>query len=257
VLTPEVRALAETPDRYTLLAADVVRTADERVCVLEGSTWANVAGVRVDADEVETLLAEVRTLVPYDKRVSWWIGPSTAPPDLHERLVALGLAAPTDRATIVHALACTTPPPPGPPGVQIRPVEGYDDYLTSIELMWDAFSTREERRARERPHLRGMFDAAQAAGVPRSFLASVDGRPAATARSIYSDRGVFLIAGAVAPWARGRGLYRALVRARWDDAVSRGTPALVTGALPGTSYPILKRLGFEDVCMIRRLEDQR
>jgi hypothetical protein len=47
------------------------------------------------------------------------------------------------------------------------------------------------------------------------------------------------------------------VRARWDDAVARGTPALVTEAMPGTSYPILKRVGFVDVCTIRRLEDPR
>ena len=45
------------------------------------------------------------------------------------------------------------------------------------------------------------------------------------------------------------------MRARWDDAVARGTPALVTQANPATSYPILKRLGFEDVCEIVRLED--
>jgi hypothetical protein len=74
---------------------------------------------------------------------------------------------------------------------------------------------------------------------------------------VPSDRGVFLIAGSTAPWARRRGLYRALVRTRWDYAVARGTPALVTQAVPDTSYPILKRLGFEDVCTIRRLDDRR
>lgn len=42
-----------------------------------------------------------------------------------------------------------------------------------------------------------------------------------------------------------------------DDAVARGTPALVTEALADTSYPILKRLGFEEVGTIRRLDDPR
>ena len=32
---------------------------------------------------------------------------------------------------------------------------------------------------------------------------------------------------------------------------------LVTHAVPDTSYPILKRLGFLDVCTLRRLEDPR
>ena len=66
---------------------------------------------------------------------------------------------------------------------------------------------------------------------------------------------MFLIGGSTAQWARGRGVYRALVRARWDYAVGRRTPALVTHAMPDTSYPILRRMGFEEVCAIRRLED--
>jgi len=45
------------------------------------------------------------------------------------------------------------------------------------------------------------------------------------------------------------------VHARWQYAVQRGTPALVTHAMPKTSYPILRRLGFDEVCRIRRLED--
>ena len=83
----------------------------------------------------------------------------------------------------------------------------------------------------------------------------MDGRPAGTALAVPTDRGVFLIGGSTAEWARGRGVYRALVRARWDYAVGRGTPALVTHAMPDTSYPILRRMGFEEVCAIRRLED--
>ena len=74
---------------------------------------------------------------------------------------------------------------------------------------------------------------------------------------MYSDRGVFLIAGAVLEPYRRRGVYRALVRARWDDAVERQTPALVTEALEDTSYPILTGLGFVDVGATRRLEDVR
>ena len=52
-------------------------------------------------------------------------------------------------------------------------------------------------------------------------------------------------------WARGRGAYRAVVRARWDAAVARGTPALAVGAGP-MSRPILERLGFEQVLQFRR-----
>jgi hypothetical protein len=157
----------------------------------------------------------------------------------------------------LHALACVEAPQPGPDDVHVRRIETLADYETAMEVMWEAFSTPPERIEQQRPHIHAEFEAHRAAGVPVSFLAELDGRPAGLGRSIYSDRGVFLIAGAVLPWARGRGVYRSLVRARWDDAVARGTPALVTEALPDTSYPILKRLGFLDVCEIRRLEDPR
>ena len=48
------------------------------------------------------------------------------------------------------------------------------------------------------------------------------------------------------------GRYRALVAARWEDAVARGTPVLVTQA-GAMSRPILARLGFREVCEIRIL----
>ena len=54
--------------------------------------------------------------------------------------------------------------------------------------------------------------------------------------------------------ARGRGAYRALVRARWDDAVAAGTPVLITQA-GRMSLPILERLGFRAVCEIQVLLD--
>ena len=257
MLSRELREFAQTPDRYTWISRDVERFADDRVCVIQGTVWAGVAGVRVEADEVEALVAEVRARVPPEKALVWWLDPGTRPTDLYERLLALGLREPRDTGSLLHALACVDPPAPGPPDVRVDRVETFEDQVAATEVMWDAFATPQERREQQRPHLRAEFEAAQQDSVPVTFLARVDGRPAGVGRSIYSDRGVFLVAGSVAEWARGRGLYRALVRARWDDAVARGTPALVTEAMPDTSYPILKRLGFVDVCTVRRLEDVR
>jgi GNAT superfamily N-acetyltransferase len=50
----------------------------------------------------------------------------------------------------------------------------------------------------------------------------------------------------VLPKARGRGVYRALLFARWDFAVDRGTPALTVQA-GRMSRPICERLGFQFV----------
>jgi hypothetical protein len=257
VISAELREYAELPDRFAPIpeGSSVSRFDDGRVCVVQGLTWASVTGVDVAEDEVEALVEEVRDLVPSTKRSTWWLGPSTRPADLPARLLEHGLAAPQDRIPKVIALALADEPEAPHEGIEIGAVDSFDDYVESREIQWDAFDVPEGRRAHQREHLRQEFDESMEFGVPVTFLARLDGRAAATAMAIPSERGVFLIAGSTAPWARGRGLYRALVRARWEYAVVRGTPALVTQADPNTSYPILKRLGFEDVCEVVRLED--
>lgn len=253
MLTRGLREFAQTPDRYTWVSADVERYADERVCVVQGSIWAVVSGVR--APHLSTLVDDVRRRVPSGKTLTWFIDPDAEPPDAFDQLVSLGFRTPTDGHGLLHALACTDAPAGGPPDVEVTRVETFDDHLAAYEVMWDAFATPLERREEQRPHLRAEFEAAEAAGVPVTFLARIEGAHVGVGRSVYSERGVFLIGGSVAEQARGRGVYRALVRARWDDAVARGTPALVTEAIHDTSYPILKSVGFVDVCEIRRLED--
>jgi hypothetical protein len=255
----ELREYAEVPDRFTPIpeGSSVSRFDDGRVCVVEGLTWASVTGVDVAEDDVASLLADVRERVVPEKNCTWWLGPSTQPPNLVEQLLQLGLREPRDGISKVHALVLTAEPQKPPADVAVKAVETFEEYVAARQVQWDAFDVPEERRERQRPHLTTEFEETARFAVPVTFTATVDGRLGATGMAIPSERGVFLIAGATAPWARGRGLYRALVHARWEYAVARGTPALVTQADPNTSYPILKRLGFEDVCEIRRLEDRR
>jgi hypothetical protein len=257
MLSREVEEFARCPDRYTYLGPGVERSDEGRYCVIQGPHWAGVTGLRLEPDEIDATVARVRELVPAEKHTVWWFDDGVRPADLVEQLRARGFREPADGVGLLYAIACVEPPAPGPADVEIRRVTGFDDYFAAQEVMWRAFETPPERRAQQEPHVRAEFESAQEAGTPVTFLALVDGRPAALGRSIYSDRGVFLIAGAVEEWARGRGVYRSLVRARWDDAVARGTPVLVTETVPDTSYPILKRLGFVDVCTMRRLEDVR
>jgi hypothetical protein len=87
------------------------------------------------------------------------------------------------------------------------------------------------------------------------YLAYLDGKPIARATGSFSEHGVTLFGGATLPEARGRGAYRALVHARWHDAVERRTPLAVTDA-GSQSRPILASLGFREVCTIRALIDR-
>jgi hypothetical protein len=253
----DVRAFAETPDRYTRVTPGFLERFDTgRYVVLRGPHWTAVSGVRVDAEDVEATVREVRKLAG-GRTMTWWLGPSTRPPDLYERLRTLGFADPADRVTELITMATLEAPeaPDAPGDVHVRRVETWNDFLAVAELRWEAFEVPPERRERERASLADIFRTTLGADAVTTFLASLDGRPAATGACVVSPYGLLLFGGATAPWARGRGLYRALVRTRWDEAVRRGTPALVVQADPSTSWPILDRLGFVEVCRVRRLED--
>jgi hypothetical protein len=254
----ELREYAETPDRFAPIpeGASVARDDDGRICIIQGPIWASISGAGFEEHELDDVLADVHERVAHDKRQIWWIGPSARPANLVALLRQRGFVPASDGPE-VRAMVLTTPPPEAPREIEVRRVETFDDFLASRDVQWEAFQIPEERRELQRPRLRSDFEESLQHGVPVGFLALVDGRPAATGLAIPSARGVFLIAGSTAPWARGRGAYRALVRARWEYAVEQGTPALVTEAMIDTSYPILQRLGFVEVCTIWRLEDPR
>ena len=253
-----LREYAETPDRFAPIpeGSSVTRDDDGRICIVQGTVWASITTPRFDEHELDDVLAHVRERVAPEKRQTWWIGPSARPENIVKLLLERGFELAPDGPE-VRAMVLTSPPPEAPEEIEVRRVETYDDFLASRDVQWDAFDVPQDRRELQKQHLRSDFDESMQHKVPVGFLAYVDGRPAATGLAIPSARGVFLIAGSTATWARGRGAYRALVRARWDYAVEQGTPALVTEAMVDTSYPILQRLGFTEVCTIWRLEEKR
>ena len=56
---------------------------------------------------------------------------------------------------------------------------------------------------------------------------------------------------ATVPWARGRGVYRALTAARLQDAHGQGAAVVLVSAVADTSAPICRRLGFQPVCRLQ------
>lgn len=258
MIAPELREYALTPDLFSTIVerSSVSRHDDGRICVLEGNVWASISAPRFEEHELDDVIAHVHDLVPANKPQVWWISDLARPANLAELLRARGFAE-TESGHELRALVLTSAPDPIPEGIEVRRIETFEDFLAAREVQWEGFDAPEERRALQRPNLRRDFEESLELEIPVGFLALLDGTPAATGMAVPSSRGAFLIAGTTAPWARGRGLYRALVRARWDYAVGRGTPALVVQAIVDTSYPILQRLGFVEVGTVLRMEETR
>jgi GNAT superfamily N-acetyltransferase len=171
--------------------------------------------------------------------VEWWAGWHAEPADLDERLLALGLVP--DDPPALTGMTCEIEPPPGPAEVEVRLIETIDEQLAALEIDWDVWRVPEGERVRRREIERGRFEALRA--VSQHYAAYLDGRLAGFGRGEFMDAGIALMGGAVLPEARGHGVYRALVHARWEHAVHRGTPLLVVQAGP-MSEPILTGLGF-------------
>jgi GNAT superfamily N-acetyltransferase len=183
--------------------------------------------------------------------VEWWVGWSS-PPSLADDLLRQGLRP--DDEPVLTGMTCATEPPPAP-RVEVRANETATQYLEAIAVDWEVWQVPDAERAKRRTTEVERFDQDQAAGTAHHWAAFDDGRPVGFGRGIDMEDGVALMGGAVLPEARGRGVYRALVHARWEHAAARGTPLLVVQAGP-MSAPVLDGLGFERHGEIRLFADR-
>lgn len=257
MISDEIRRFAEDPSSVGEDPAPdsgFERVLTERYCVFFGPVFTNVQRLRIPPDEVDDTVAELRALTHERKRaprVDWWIGSSATPPGLAGRLIELGF---TREKEPTAAMACVEPPP-GADGILARPVATLEEYSAAHRIAQETFGATSEERERWLAIEADRWAAEQADPRAFTYLAWLDGEPVASARGIFLDPGVLCIGGAVLERARGRGAYRALVRARWNDAVAAGTPALVVQA-GVMSRPILERSGFVRVADIDILYDR-
>ncbi len=248
MITPEMLELAENANAYTPLGPTDVRIFNDRYVLWMGRGdephWNVAQRFRLRPDEVEDVRDEIHGHLRAKGRTSctWEVGTHATPADLVERLFALGLVE--DSIPLAVGMVLSEPPAHAPPEVEVRRAETDDERLASARIAAVAFGGPIPTAVKPREVDPNNLE----------YLAYVDGEPVARASGSFSEHGVTLFGGATLPEARGRGAYRALVAARWEDAVARGTPALVTQASP-MSRPILARLGFEEVCEIRILLD--
>jgi len=190
------------------------------------------------------------------ERFVWLVGPSTTPTDLEHRLLDLG-AEPNPSGSHYMAMVLDHEPPPSPADIELRRVETFADCAAMWEVRFEGFGMPDEERDAIRATLRERWAATADDPSRWSYLALVEGVPVAEGSVRRTVHGPLWLAGGVTlPSFRGRGIYRALVRARWDDAVRLGAGALIVNANVDTSYPILERLGFRAVGRVRLLADR-
>jgi hypothetical protein len=259
LISDEIRRFAEDPSCVGPAPppeSGLERVLTDRYCIFMGPTFTNVQRLRLAEEDADEAIAEIRAIVAERKRwprVDWWIGSSATPPDLAERLLALGFVR---EKGLTVAMACLeAPPAAAEAGVVARRVETFEEYAAVHEIAHQAFEAPADERDAWRAIAAERWAAEQTDPSAFSYLAWVDGEPVGSARGIFLPQGVLCIGAAVLEPGRGRGAYRALVRARWDDAVAAGTPVLVVQA-GDMSRPILERSGFVGVAEIVILYDR-
>ncbi len=206
-------------------------------------------------DDVAAAVEAAREIArAHDRAIlGWWIAPE------HDHLAGaleeLGVVnedTPGFEA-VENGMALVVPPAGSPPeGIETRLVETWEDYCAAHDVGHAAFGTPEVSEAERREQF-GRLGSPENPG--RLFCAAIDGKVVGSAYAALGDAGVNLFGGSVLPEARGRGVYRALIRERWDFAVERGTPALTVQA-GRMSKPILVGLGFELVGAARVFVDK-
>ena len=246
-----LREVAEYPNSFGPLGPNDERIDSGRytLCMGAGASWNTVQRQRFPVAEVDDVLEEVRAALRERGRTKtqWEVG-SCAPAGLVDALLERGLMH--DKDPYAVALVLTDAPPPGPPNAVARRIETFEDFVTACEVQWEAFESSPEEIEEARALLESRW---RESPIVRHAV-WLDGELVCTGTAAPTSHGLLLYGGATLPRARGRGAYRALVRARWDDAVSHGSPALITQG-GSMSRPILERLGFEPVGHVHMLVD--
>ncbi|HEV2590905.1 MAG TPA: GNAT family N-acetyltransferase [Gaiellaceae bacterium] len=212
-------AFAKDPPAFLPVPADADVVDDARfyLTVASDGLWANVCRlVGVPFDDVVALAPKARIV---------WITDGSQEAELR----ALGCRDQDPPLTSYITAMATEIPPPEVPGVEVRRADDPDVVRAITRRGWGTARDEED-----------------------GWIAYVDGEPVAWANAIACAHGLFLTGGVTVPEARGRGAYRALVRARWDEAVRLGTPALVVHA-EEASRRVLARIGFREVAPVVEL----
>lgn len=192
------------------------------------------------------LIGHVRGLAPDAATLVWATHDATVPADLADALAALGAERGELLDVIAYEFAFGLPDVPVPADIDVRRVdtpEHLEEVYPVTATVFDQPEASPEFRRAEAAELVRQVDA----GADREFfryLAYVGRTPIGHAGMTLEDGVAKLWGGSVLEDYRGRGAYRALLRARLAEAERRGATLALVKARTGTSSPILRRAGF-------------
>lgn len=169
----------------------------------------------------------------------WCVGPSTRPSDTGARLA--------DRGFEHWGMRGMFWPPDAPLLAPSASVTVERVGLGELDLLIETMRASWAPLTGDHDYWKGRFGRCleQPGGRFRFYVARLDGVPAGMAGTFLGGGLGYLIGGSVDPVARGRSVYRALVRARLAELREGGVRLAVTQAREATSAPILEYLGFE------------
>ncbi len=241
---------------------EVIRADGYAIGIFPGLSFGQVSVSAVGTDAIEQTIEDARsTLATYGMSQGAWMVPEAASPaGVVDELRRLGMV-PYEEPPLeprFAAMAALLPPDLGLSDAEVRPARTFEEYQAGNRIAGVAFEVSEEDRVAFEAQERRLWEIQSAGGPFRSFIALIDGDIVGSSSSIDGANATYLSGGSTREDMRGRGVYRALVRARWDAAVERGIPALTVRA-GQMSQPILKRLGFVTVgwidCMLDRFDE--
>jgi GNAT superfamily N-acetyltransferase len=208
--------------------------------------------------DVDEAVEEARRLVRTEgkDRLVWWLEPTYEWLGLELEQRGLVNEDTPGFEAVEHAMALVEPPSgKSSAGVTVNLVETIEDLAASDRVTVDAFAMGAEAgEEMERDRAKRYAEYTAPENPARQFNASLDGRVVGTGASVIGKYGVNLFAAGVLLEARGRGVYRALIRARWDLAVQLGTPALTVQA-GQMSRPVLESVGFSVIAAAKLYVD--
>ncbi|MBK8251852.1 MAG: GNAT family N-acetyltransferase [Polyangiaceae bacterium] len=193
-----------------------------------------------ECDEiVAQIVANYRRL---NLQFRWTVGPVVKPADLGERLLRHGLIQ-SDAFVMACSIDNLTIAPH--PRIAVRRVDLsiVDEFTYAMARGWEM--PAEPLDAFHRQIL------ADSRGIHHLFLATWDGQPAGASAYISLERSAYMMGGVVIKELRGQGIYTQLVAARAAHAKELGLPIATTVANATTSAPVLRRLGFSEICSSR------